>query len=302
MSRFIALLVGVILVALLAWVISREDRPQANRVQTAEEQSDSAVSDVGESLSQHPGRSVGKIGDEGNSEPSRREIPRLIADRDRVLQLEIEKKEWVKDRGVLDVRMDYSDYLSYDDEQLRNLADQGDRAAQLLLGVRLSIRAPEQAKHYFRQAAVRGYTTTLINIADLNMRTVREYQSQPGDDNRALANESLVEAAAWALVAEIRGDPSGTHRFDQYSQDFELTEEITNKVCERAEDYYLSLQSDRESLGLMEFDDSPPPMLSAPFTRGAMCPSWAFVQPTCKRVEYDIEGVSGGFFDCEYAK
>ncbi len=146
-------------------------------------------------------------------------------------------------------------YQSYDNDVLRELADNNDMTAAVMLGDRLlrskdpSVREEGIRRH--EQAAVLGSTFSAIILGS-------EYFSRgpKGDDD----NANKIEALAWYQVALDRGDPGGASSINLAVGREPLDHATAQAVCERAASIRTSLEESRRSLLLPEFDDRPPPL------------------------------------------
>ena len=213
----------------------------------------------------------------------------------RQLALRAQQLSWNETKGYIDWLRVRPDYIAYSNETLQSLADNGDRDAQFLLGNRMLFSDPQLALGYLKDAAVRGYTPTLINISDIYflMAQNRTERAIGPKDNDAYY---FSEAAAWLLVGEARGDSGASYRLALLLKEVPEGEksELLSLACQTAPVYYEELATNRTDLGLGPFDNSPNPVLMRPFVPGNVCEFWPLTRPKCEADELD----GNRFFRC----
>lgn len=211
------------------------------------------------------------------------------------LALREQQLSWNEAKGYTDWLRVRPDYIAYSTETLRTLADNGDREAQLLLGSRIQLSDPQLALKYFKDAAVRGYTLTLLYISNIYLMMAQNRTERAiGPKNNDAYYYS--EAVAWILVGEARGDSGASFRLARLLEEVPESErsELLSLACQIAPVYYEELVTNRTDLGLGPFDNSPYPLLTQPFVPGNVCESWPLARPKCE--EFELDG--NRFFRC----
>ncbi len=152
-------------------------------------------------------------------------------------------------------------YAQYDDETLRELADNGDYLAKLSLGRRLiSNKDYDEAETVIYDAALYGYGSALHEMKNIYIE--RAKQSYTNKDKYQFEGY-LTEALAWEQVHYHRFAP---HKIEtQKIRAFNLPKEKAKTVKQNAiklgEELYSKLVRDRNDLGLGELDNSIPEAL-----------------------------------------
>ncbi|MFZ5841850.1 MAG: hypothetical protein ACOY3E_03035 [Pseudomonadota bacterium] len=169
-------------------------------------------------------------------------------------------REWQESLGYVDyieqngVMVPQSNsYDSYPVKTLQQIADLGDRNAQLLFAQKMMEAGNvEAAKPYLIQASVRGFTKSVIDLAQIHM----DIGSQTDING---AKESMIEAYAWLVVASRRGDLNGDLlRQGIQRGPFKLDNADVQRAEEVARGKYDSLLAERRRIGLPDFDNAAP--------------------------------------------
>ncbi|MDH3646991.1 MAG: hypothetical protein OER80_09480 [Gammaproteobacteria bacterium] len=201
-------------------------------------------------------------------------------------QLEANWREWAMSRGypAMGVAGQYNleqPYDQYDNETLKGLADNGDKWAQQILAKRISRTNPAEAIELYRKAAVRGSVYAMSEMANLYLR-ISDKRREVEFKSDELALEQVyamrdapvapeVAGYAWTAVAEMAGtEPMfGNIASSQFSR--KLSDEQKTEGCEIARSMYEEVTTQRESLGLGDFDRTPPPLVYSDPNASAGC-------------------------------
>lgn len=158
---------------------------------------------------------------------------------------------------------DSIDYHSYTVDQLIPLAKNDDRNAQHVLGEKLALKDPTQAKHWLKEAAINGYTTSLISLsrATVNQYYQAKYKrasskktkvntDQPSDNQKL--EDYLVETLAWLIVVKKRlGSKDSIEEF--HLENHQYTPEQIQAAKQLAAGFYEELEMERINRGLGHF-------------------------------------------------
>jgi hypothetical protein len=184
---------------------------------------------------------------------------------------------WYRDRGVMeDVRKladgtfvggdAFSGYRTTDDAGLAAFAKQGDPFAAQMLGERLSERYLEthqkddlqEAKRWLLEATMRGFTTSLAKLYDLQLSVAQSRGVESHKDAPAVDKQALLEAYQYLYLLERRGDLS----IDAYRTMAQATGKLNAdedlQVRNLANELYQSMSAQRQRLGLQPFVDGVP--------------------------------------------
>lgn len=190
-------------------------------------------------------------------------------------------EEWLAeegDLGGLDASVvavapkTFGDYASYSDDSLERLADDAnDPKAALALAVRSHQQEDSlpQARDYYEQAIILGYTRPLIDMPTLHYRILmKPSDNEPGHTKAQWEYE--VERLTNGLLRERRGAPfTLVERLLLYIQSRKSGlasnhswEETLREARDRAERRYQEYSQRRRELGLGPFDNSRPAIAS----------------------------------------
>lgn len=179
---------------------------------------------------------------------------------------EAEYAQWARQRGFVDERA--TGYQYYDRATLEAMADSGDMYAQQQLGFE-AIRNNEflRAEVLLRRAATRG-SVYAMDLLAFNA-TSRALEAGNAEEPEQ-AKQRLMEAWAWSELSNRRGFDkmlwAGTretnieHNMDQLG--VELSEEDRAHISAMADEWYDSLEQERDTLNLEPFDNSVPALLT----------------------------------------
>lgn len=195
-------------------------------------------------------------------------------------------REWAMTRGypITDpsgVQLYDQPYEQYDDETLRGLADNGDMWASQILADRIATTNPAEATELYRRAATRGSVYAMHEMAALYQR-ISDKRREVDFKTSDLALEQVyamrdapvapeVAGFAWTVVAEMAGSEPmfGSLASSQLQQ--RMNDDQIAEACSMAQELYGDLRSQRSSLGLGDFDRSPPPLVYTDPTRKPPC-------------------------------
>ncbi len=201
-----------------------------------------------------------------------------------------QRTAWLKERGY-QVR----DYVSYDDETLRDLARNDDPLAQIALARRAKLTNPVEALDLNRRATVHGMTSSIDEIVSIHwliakgqtdlipIDEVSQQSREAGWEEPLSADPEIneKEAYVWALVQQMRGDPRG-YRMHHLIQN--LPAEDIGSICNKATRIYRQMAAKRASMGYQPFDNSTPPFTDQDISNfGSMCDNWPVGRPICTR-------------------
>jgi len=160
---------------------------------------------------------------------------------------------WNRSRGYLlsseNGEPTVSDYDGYDNETLRELANQYDPRAMLMLGDRLQAEGDlNEPTALYVEASVHGYTNSMIRLANISL------QRYHAAENKSDKKHNAMEAYSWFETAIMRGDHHATRPKEMYSIEFNDEEQAL--IATMAEQHYKNLLARREQLGLGKFDNS----------------------------------------------
>ncbi len=151
------------------------------------------------------------------------------------------------------------DYHAYDDQSLKDIADSGDRVAQMVFSERAILKQDYvNAEIYAYKSILNGYTKPIKNIISANMHKLGEKKSLGDLESAKLL---YIEAMAWFEVASIRNDPfllKSKSLYKNYSQGLNVNDADRNRIKELGKEFYNKLVSERLANGLDEFDNSFP--------------------------------------------
>lgn len=170
---------------------------------------------------------------------------------------------WHADRGYYSFD-EQAVYKNYDLAVLKGLAGDGDtRALNELANRSIEIGNFASAEEYFWDAAARGDSAVLLNLARLK-QTSRSLEEQPME-REANDRGSALDGLALIELASLRGDVglasvgrkiiSNTYQFAT-GESLELSVMENELIALRAEELYQDLLKKRHALGLGDFDDS----------------------------------------------
>lgn len=179
-----------------------------------------------------------------------------------------ERNQWLRDNGfeymfntdgsLNHVKDPLSDYDVYSLETLTAMAD-GDPRAALSLGIRLiSESKHEQAREYLQSAAAHGYARGLTTLSSSYIQEARDLANKK--DRGQEADELFVEGYAWGHVMNLRFYPEQSEPTIDgklYIED-ERLQAIKKAAKVRAVELYEELQSERNAMGLGEFNNDIP--------------------------------------------
>jgi TPR repeat protein len=214
-----------------------------------------------------------------------------------------QSKIYWEERGHIDWTESHPDYLTYDTETLRQLAEGGDRAALMMYADKFFRSDPEKAMTIFQQAARSGSTVAILNIAEIyrrrNSGAISENNQHQPEVAQSEIDEPLVHATAWAMVAQIRGDPNGNRVVQEIVNETKLDSRELAKACDTALELYSDLEATREAEGLGRFDNRPPPLSSTDLSKVRRCKSWPMPKPTCMPVKVENKEESATLYMCK---
>ena len=201
------------------------------------------------------------------------------------------QREWRQARGY-----SLDDYDSYDKGALRQMAAAGDPIAQYELGKRQMSIDPVESLDLNYRATVGGFTSSIVTSAiahrlvaegRLTAPTAPRWKRGSAPEEGTLDTNpatNLVKAYGWGLVAQMRGDPSGMNLNKDLEENLtRLNDEQLESACAFAREIYTALERDRASMGLRDFDNTPPPTTIVDMSRsGEMCRRWPVGRPSCK--------------------
>lgn len=168
----------------------------------------------------------------------------------------IEMLLWQQERGypALDASGNPapSDYEQYTDATLGEMVKGGDKKAMQTLGERFRNAGNfDMAETLFFEAAVRGNTKSLIDIANIYISKTHQKSNTP------LSNTTdLATAAIWLRVAVLRGDIQANFLIKMYKLNDVKFEQMD--IDALAKKLYNKLAQERLNQGLGEFDNSTP--------------------------------------------
>ncbi len=166
---------------------------------------------------------------------------------------------WRQSRGYFTTE-DAGDYISYSDDALTNLGQQGDLKALNVLTERMFHRGDLSGAARFANVAVIFGSTYALDII---WRLVG-----PSFTSKENAHEALLESFAVIKVMEMRGDldlADGTRRELAIGNQVNLNLKPEEKalIDNRADQIYLNYQAIRTAKGLGDFDNTPSPFAKA---------------------------------------
>ena len=147
-----------------------------------------------------------------------------------------------------------TDYMNYDINTLRGLAENGDVVALQQLGLKLiSEKNYEEGIARLTEASVLGYTASSMEIANTY------YSLAYTDELEVEESEALINAYAWFKFSESRGDLRGRLNINIYKLESSLMDlELYNQANRKADIIYLAMSQARERKNLLPFDNSSP--------------------------------------------
>ncbi|PUA28577.1 MAG: hypothetical protein B0W54_19285 [Cellvibrio sp. 79] len=170
------------------------------------------------------------------------------------------KNEWLRNSGQSTA--DLETYEHYSDEQLANLAEQGDFNAMHVLGIRkLASEGVNAAIPLAQKEIVYGSLrgiTTMANYTSPNLLS-----DLPAEEIK----KQLLESSAYYKLYAMRGDQYTAKLFndtmvDTYKKHYHLdkafTEEDKTWIENRGKELYDHYQAERNRLGLGDFDNEVP--------------------------------------------
>lgn len=180
-----------------------------------------------------------------------------------------ELMDWEAARGYFSAD-EIEAYQSYDEQTLKNLSDEGDIKAMVILSsyyIQKDYR-PEEARAMDYKAAVYGATSVFSDLSDsAHADMLRNEVIDEAYKNPQHREAGVIEVLAYCKVAAMRGDPrasistinayKGVHKI-RTGHDLSLSPEMLNKIDNRAKEIYDELVHARHELGLGEFDNSTP--------------------------------------------
>lgn len=248
--------------------VSESDRQPMNQLQSEHGTSDSDV----ESAAQDP--ILDRLREIGCIDPDLMRIRQLSPTRREELN------DWLESEGHFGGIQfsprpnlaQFDDYSSYGTDGLRQLADgQGDRKAQMALATRLMVEGEhEEAEHWFREAAVNGYTVPISILGALHsFSRVRELPSSAGEEEaREAMRQGKLDALPYYEFAAMRGAPGAEsmlhimkERGDTHPVNLEsggFSDEEWASAREQAIELYEDFETERQERGLPPFDNSQP--------------------------------------------
>lgn len=168
-------------------------------------------------------------------------------------------KNWFGDRGY-NIWGAIKEYDSYNEETLKNLADNGDLRAlsvlEKLYSSKNTYEGHKMAQAIREKSAIYGSTDALATLGTVKHS---EFMSLPATDEGR--TPALIEALAFYQAAQLRGDSlsyftSGNYLINNNGN--LLTGDDYQKINTRAQEIYSDLESKRIELGLGKFDNSVP--------------------------------------------
>ncbi|WP_405240652.1 hypothetical protein [Lentisalinibacter orientalis] len=191
-----------------------------------------------------------------SAEADRELAPNSVATKPQIPREEAEKQyRWEAEHGY--VYTSDEDYRLLSDAELEQLTVAGDVAAMQQLAVRSMLKRPEEALELYRQAAIHGSTYALIAIAD----TWRLHATSDTSPKSTIGEENpYVNALTYTFTAQLRGNntAAGT-KASEIVTEGELSREQVDNACGLAKGILRELSTERQRIGLPQFDNSPSP-------------------------------------------
>lgn len=171
-----------------------------------------------------------------------------------------EVEDWNKSRGYIDPK-DREIYESYSEQTLFSMANEGDIYALDEMASR-AIEAGDNSEKPFQllyRAAIYGSSAALEKMTIFTA-------PDPSNKDERTRRAAAIETLAILSVGVLRGDPrvgiGGVEgykwRYERLYGELNLTEEESQKIAERAREYYDLMLQERHNLGLGDFDNSTP--------------------------------------------
>lgn len=206
-------------------------------------------------------------------------------------ELQAQADKLMTQNGYVDWLETHPDYLAYDDETLKKLANGGDPLAQTWMAMKMTESDPVAAIELYRQAGIRGSSFALLQIAHIERRLAKEtstteenHQGDEPDDTK----RHLSEAVAWGMVALARGDHVAISFLEDLSPRDNLSSAELETACKKFNQYYSDLAQVRIQLGLNEFENTASPLVATEYAAAAsVCGRWPVPMPTCRAVTRD---------------
>lgn len=192
-------------------------------------------------------------------------------------------KAWLESEGHFgDISMTpdmnvapFDDYSSYSTEALRQLArDPQDAKAQVALATRLFESGElEEAKQWFRESAINGYSATVTAVGAMEMMSqfrsnTEEHEEVAPEELQQQMREAFMEFLAYMEFAAIRGAPGARASMEMFTNPEQtplnfagedgLSEEQLARSRERGRELFNSFEAERMDRGLPPFDNSRP--------------------------------------------
>lgn len=155
-------------------------------------------------------------------------------------------RQWLESRGY--TMEEQSDYESYPRTQLEALATMGDPKAQQRWATILLAENSPQAFHWFREALINGYTSSISGIV-----AATTAMKDPND------TPFSVHMAIWSEVGKLSGDPLIAEAADITALDRPLTPAQQADVRARADALFKELEQARAERGLPPLANAPAP-------------------------------------------
>lgn len=153
------------------------------------------------------------------------------------------------------------EYESYTQDALETLGLSGDlKAAHILTNIYMKNGKKDNAIHMLKIAATYGSTAALTNL--ISIYSPNLYKN---DIKNNTYRDDIVNSKAYRVVAEMRGDYSGSIIDRVANKDNSINKKLDHLIKARAEMIYQDLSRQREKLGLPKFDNSTPAELIALF-------------------------------------
>jgi hypothetical protein len=226
--------------------------------------------------------------------------------------------DWYESRGY--GHADNESYMSYGDEELMALAKSGDPVAEILAISRF--RGLEQHRDdlemIHESAVLRGMTASLTHMIGMyELELQPDYVSdsaeapdsnEESDESSLIAslikpgpNAASLKASAWALFAQMRGDPSGIRTIERMQGDSELglSDKQIQTACSVANQLYKKLEAKRLELAYMEYsNDAPRLSYSDLSTSSDLCDSWPSHKFECVQDSVQSENIEVFGYRC----
>lgn len=233
----------------------------------------------------HPGPSSKLPGNSSESISTPLEITEAEAE-----ELQAQADKLMTQNGYVDWLETHPDYLAFDDETLRRLADTGDPLAQTWMAMKMTQSDPVAAMELYRQAGIRGSSFALLQIAQIERRLANETpttkENPQGDEPDDTAGH-LAQAVAWGMVALARGDHVAISFLEDLGPRDNLSSAELEIACKKFNQYYSDLEQDRIQLGLNEFENTPSPLVATEYAAASVCDQWPVSIPKCRAVARD---------------